>query len=88
MDKRYFSENFSQSSENKIHNQKQFKNMSLSEKENLFLELNNKFNNLYRFGNEFKNFINSIISRETENSLFKSIEIEKQEIETFKDLNK
>jgi len=59
--------------------------VSLLEKDKLFFELNEKLNSLSRFENEFKNFINSIVFRESEYNLIK---LENQEVETFKDLNK
>jgi len=73
---------------NKTNNQNKInieQEIDFSKKENLFFQLSHKFNNLLRFGDQYKNFVNSMISRESQND---SIKLGKQEIETFKDLNK
>ncbi len=49
------------------------------------LELNNKINGFLRFGDEFQNFILSVISRENQNN---QIILEQNEIEFLEDLNK
>jgi hypothetical protein len=49
------------------------------------LELNNKINSFLRFGDEYQNFILSLISRRTQ---FKNIILEEREIDILEELNK
>jgi hypothetical protein len=58
---------------------------TFSRKDDILFDMNEKFNNILRFGHFYQIFILSIVLRETQND---SIEINSQEIEIMEDLNK
>jgi hypothetical protein len=58
---------------------------AFSRKDDFLFDMNDKFNNMLRFGHFYQTFILSIVMRETQND---SIEINNQEIEMMEDLNK
>ncbi len=60
-------------------------NSEYSERKDFLLQLSDKINNFLRFGDEYQNFILTLISRKTQNN---TILIENSEIEILEDLNK
>jgi len=60
-------------------------NLKFFGNDQFLLELNNKINGFVRFGDEFQNFILSVISRKNQNN---QIILEENEIEFLEDLNK